>query len=45
MAGLPRQPVVVCFREESGKTGKSPGPPVHNDLVDLDISADDVNEL
>ncbi|MGP5254423.1 DDE-type integrase/transposase/recombinase, partial [Brachybacterium alimentarium] len=28
-----------------GKNGKRPGPPVHDDLVKRDFSADDVNEL
>ena len=29
----------------AGKNGKRPGPPVHDDLVKRDFSADDVNEL
>lgn len=28
-----------------GKNGKRPGPPVHDDLVERDFTADDVNEL
>ena len=45
MADLPGQPVVVRVREEAGKNGKRPGPPVHDDLVQRDFTADDVNEL
>ncbi|MBB5831381.1 transposase InsO family protein [Brachybacterium aquaticum] len=32
------------FGKQRGKTGKRPGPPVHDDLVKRDFSADDVNE-
>ena len=33
------------FGKERGKNGKRPGPPVHDDLVKRDLTADDVNEL
>ena len=33
------------FGKKRGKNGKRPGPPVHDDLVQRDFSADDVNEL
>ena len=33
------------FGKKRGKNGKRPGPPVHDDLVKRDFSADDVNEL
>ncbi|WP_396415619.1 MULTISPECIES: IS3 family transposase [unclassified Kocuria] len=33
------------FGKNRGKNGKRPGPPVHDDLVKRDFSADDVNEL
>ncbi|MGP5307119.1 IS3 family transposase [Brachybacterium alimentarium] len=33
------------FGKKRGKNGKRPGPPVHDDLVNRDFSADDVNEL
>ena len=33
------------FGTKRGKNGKRPGPPVHDDLVERDFSADDVNEL
>src|SRR5699024_4326592 len=34
-----------AFGKKRGKNGKRPGPPVHDDLVKRDFSADDVNEL
>ncbi|AXK46627.1 IS3 family transposase [Brachybacterium saurashtrense] len=34
-----------AFGKKRGKNGKRPGPPVHDDLVTRDFSADDVNEL
>ena len=34
-----------AFGAKRGKNGKRPGPPVHDDLVERDFSADDVNEL
>ena len=33
------------FGKKRGKNGKRPGPPVHDDLVRRNFSADDVNEL
>src|SRR5699024_3413943 len=33
------------FGKKRAKNGKRPGPPVHDDLVKRDFSADDVNEL
>ena len=33
------------FGKKRGKNGKRPGPPVHDDLVERDFSAADVNEL
>lgn len=33
------------FGKKRGKNGKRPGPPVHDDLVKRDFSADDINEL
>ncbi|WP_239639396.1 IS3 family transposase [Brachybacterium paraconglomeratum] len=33
------------FGKNRGKNGKRPGPPVHDDLVQRDFTADDVNEL
>ena len=33
------------FGKKRGKNVKSPGPPVHDDLVQRDFDADDVNEL
>ncbi|MEX5277893.1 hypothetical protein [Kocuria sp. CPCC 205261] len=33
------------FGKKRGKNGKCPGPPVHDDLVRRDFTADDVNEL
>ena len=33
------------FGKKRGKNGKRPGPPVHDDLVRRDFTADDVNEL
>src|SRR5699024_2666869 len=33
------------FGKKRGKKGKRPGPPVHDDLVQRDFTADDVNEL
>ncbi|MBB5831911.1 DDE-type integrase/transposase/recombinase [Brachybacterium aquaticum] len=33
------------FGKKRGKNGKRPGPPVHDDLVQRDFSADDLNEL
>ncbi|MCC5675488.1 IS3 family transposase [Kocuria rhizophila] len=33
------------FGKKRGKNGKRPGPPIHDDLVKRDFSADDVNEL
>lgn len=33
------------FGKKRGKNGKRPGPPVHDELVKRDFSADDVNEL
>ena len=33
------------FGKKRGKNGKRPGPPVHDDLVQRDFTADDVNEL
>ena len=33
------------FGKKRGKNGKRPAPPVHDDLVKRDFSADDVNEL
>ncbi|WP_313421609.1 IS3 family transposase [Brevibacterium casei] len=33
------------FGKKRGKNGRRPGPPVHDDLVKRDFSADDVNEL
>ena len=33
------------FGRKLGKNGKRPGPPVHDDLVKRDFTADDVNEL
>src|SRR5699024_6736852 len=33
------------FGKKRGKNGVRPGPPVHDDLVQRDFSADDVNEL
>lgn len=37
--------MVVRVREEARQERKAPGPPVHDDLVKRDFSADDVNEL
>ncbi|WP_434589840.1 IS3 family transposase [Brevibacterium sp. 1718] len=34
-----------AFGKKRGKNGKRPGPPVHDDLVKRDFTADDVNEL
>lgn len=34
-----------AFGKKRGKNGKRPGPPVHDDLVQRDFTADDVNEL
>ena len=34
-----------AFGKKRGKNGKYPGPPVHDDLVKRDFTADDVNEL
>lgn len=34
-----------AFEKKRGKNGKRPGPPVHDDLVQRDFTADDVNEL
>ena len=34
-----------AFGKKRGKIGKRPGPPVHDDLVQRDFTADDVNEL
>ena len=34
-----------AFGKKHAKNGKRPGPPVHDDLVQRDFSADDVNEL
>lgn len=33
------------FGKKRGKNGKRPGPPVHDDLVKRDFSAEDTNEL
>src|SRR5699024_8831240 len=33
------------FGKKRGTNGKRPGPPVHDDLVERDFTADDVNEL
>lgn len=33
------------FGTKRGKNGTCPGPPVHDDLVKRDFSADDINEL
>ena len=33
------------FGKKRGKNGNRPGPPVHDDLVKRDFSADDINEL
>lgn len=33
------------FGKKRGKNGKRPGPPVHDDLVKRDFTADDTNEL
>ena len=33
------------FGKKRGKNGKRPGPPVHDDLVQRDLTANDVNEL
>ena len=33
------------FGKKRGKNGKRPGPPIHDDLVQRDFTADDVNEL
>ena len=35
----------TSFGKKRGKNGKRPGPPVHDDLVKRDFTADDVNEL
>ncbi|PBB08139.1 hypothetical protein CKW39_09965 [Kocuria sp. WRN011] len=35
----------AAFGKRRGKNGKRPGPPVHDDLVKRDFTADDVNEL
>jgi transposase InsO family protein len=34
-----------AFGKKRGTNGKRPGPPVHDDLIERDFSADDVNEL
>ena len=34
-----------AFGKKRGKNGKRPGPPVHDDLVKRDFTADDVSEL
>jgi transposase InsO family protein len=34
-----------AFGKKRGNNGKRPGPPVHDDLIERDFSADDVNEL
>lgn len=34
-----------AFGKKRGKNGKRPGPPMHDDLVQRDFTADDVNEL
>lgn len=34
-----------AFGKKRGKNGQRPGPPVHDDLVKRDFTADDVNEL
>ncbi|GAB4097731.1 hypothetical protein GCM10028787_32060 [Brachybacterium horti] len=34
-----------AFGKKRGTNGKRPGPPVHDDLVQRDFTADDVNEL
>ena len=34
-----------CSGRSAAKNGKRPGPPVHDDLVKRDFTADDVNEL
>ncbi|CAM4169843.1 Transposase InsO family protein [Helcobacillus massiliensis] len=33
------------FGKKRGKNGKRPGPPVHDDLIKRDFTADDVNEI
>ncbi|WP_367404174.1 hypothetical protein [Kocuria marina] len=33
------------FDKKRGKNGKRPGPPIHDDLLKRDFTADDVNEL
>ncbi|MEX5307818.1 hypothetical protein [Kocuria indica] len=33
------------FGKKRGKNGKRPGPPIHDDLLKRDFTADDVNEL
>lgn len=35
----------AVFGKKRGKNGKRPGPPVHDDLVGRDFTADDVNEV
>lgn len=34
-----------AFGKKRGRSGKRPGPPVHDDLVQRDITATTVNEL
>lgn len=35
----------TVFGKKRGKNGKRPGPPVHDELLKRDFTADDVNEL
>ena len=44
MADLPGQPLVECFGKKRG-TVKKAGPPVHDDLVLRDFTADGPNRL
>lgn len=37
--------MVVRFREEAGENGKRPGLPVHDDLLQRDFTAVDLNEV
>ena len=45
MEALLRPGLVVGVREEARPNGKKPGPPVHDDLVQRDFTADAPNQL
>ena len=45
MEDLLGEPLVDRIRQEEARSGKKPGPPVHDDLVNRDFSAEAPNEL